>query len=124
MRILLYCKRKSDDASSLANGRSIIDTTFLLEEPPSPTILSFQSGFSPQFFETTIQHQNFHQTREHASERQREGPGVKEKLSKHARLSARNLMKVGANHMGEWGCELIVERRVEKEKSDSSHYEW
>ena len=41
---------------------------------------------------------------------------MKERLSKHARFSDRNHVKAGVSRTGKRTCELMAERRVEKER--------
>ena len=98
-------------------------------ESSAATILNFQSGFSSQCFEKIIQNQDLYQARERISKHQREGSDVKERSSKHARLSAGNHMKAGTNRTCKCAYELIVEHfvkkeRIEKEKIDTVRREW
>ena len=76
-----------------------------------------------------LQQQDLHETRERASKHQKEGSDAKERLSEHARLSSGNHIKAGTNRVGECACELIIERRIEKEhqlqeKLDKSRADW
>ena len=54
--------------------------------------------------------------------RKNEGSSVKERLSKHQKPTAGNLVKAGTNRLGKDTLELMIERRHEKERVEHDKF--
>ena len=114
----LCSKGCNEGIKSLDSSLPKMSTSCLPASNAHSVTMNFSDGFAATCLERIVQHKDMHQARENITKRKHDGNSIKERLSKFSKLSAGNLVKAGANRLGKDTIDLMIERRMEKERAE------
>ena len=129
---ITICFKNSEKAqvSSMSDDLLLTSVDENFSRKPASNLsakLNFKSGFASKYFEKIVQHDDLNHARE--KKWQKEDASIKDRLSKFAKLTSRNLVKAGNNRLDNDTLCLMMEHWVEKKRLDqerieSFHPEW